>query len=260
MKHSLGKYLKKWETWCNELIKSSEITTPRCVYQHSIENVLECTLHGFGDASKKAYCAVVYFVYQTDTGIYVRLSTSKARIAPLKPTSIPWLDLMSARLLPQLMQTVKESFKNVVKIDSVKYWLDSMTALYWIMNHGEWKQFVLHRVNEILRLTNKGDWGHCPGVENPADIGSRGVVASHLKDSPLWWVGPNWLTKSQDRWPKSKVTDKTATVIEEEKKSAVMFVEVKLPDLSISNVINSERYGTAERLFRVTSWVLRFVF
>ena len=39
-----------------------------------------------------------------------------------------------------------------------------------------------------------------------------------------------------------------------------MFVEVKLPDLSISNVINSERYGMEERLFRVTSWVLRFVF
>ena len=134
-----------------------------------------------------------------------------------------------------------------------------MTALYWIVNHGEWKQFVLRRVNEILRLTNKGDWGHCPSVENPADIGSRDVVTSHLKDNPLWWVGPNWLTKAQDRWPKSKVTDNTATVIEEEK-SAVIFVEVKLPDLSISNVINSERYGTAERLFRVTSWVLRFVF
>ena len=72
--------------------------------------------------------------------------------------------------------------------------------------------------------------------------------------------GAQLANKSQDRWPKSKVTDKTATVIEEEKKSAVMFVEVKLPDLSISNVISSERYGTAERLFRVTSWVLRFVF
>ena len=92
------------------------------------------------------------------------------------------------------------------------------------MNHGEWKQFVFHQVNEILRLTNKGGWGHCPSIENLADIGSRGVVASHLKDSPLWWVAPNWLTKAQDMWPKSKVTDKTATVIEEEKKSAVMFV------------------------------------
>ena len=35
-----------------------------------------------------------------------------------------------------------------------------------------------------------------------------------------------------------KVTDKTVTAIEEEKKSAVMFVEIKLPDLSISNVAN----------------------
>ena len=59
-------------------------------------------------------------------------------------------------------------------------------------------------------------------------------------------MGPNWLTKSQDRWPKSKVTDNAAPVIEEEKKSAVTFVEVKLPDLSISNVNNSERYGTVE--------------
>ena len=98
-----GEILKKWETWCNELIKSSGITSPRWVYQHPIENVLECTLHGFGDASKKAYCAVVYFVYRTDTGIYARFLTSKARVAPLKPTSIPRLELMSARLLAQLM-------------------------------------------------------------------------------------------------------------------------------------------------------------
>ena len=48
--------------------------------------------------------------------------------------------------------------------------------------------------------------------------------------------------------------------MEEEKKSAVMLVEVKVPELSISNVIEVERYGTAERLFRVTSWTLRFIF
>ena len=77
---------------------------------------------------------------------------------------------MSARLLAQVMNTVRDSLKNQVKIDNVRFRLDSMTALYWIMNKGEWKQFVHHRVNEILTLTNKEDWGHCPGVENPADI------------------------------------------------------------------------------------------
>ena len=100
---------------------------------------------------------------------------------------------MSARLLAQLMNSVKGALRTQVKIDFTCLWLDSITVLYWIRNIGEWKQFVHHRVNEILKLTNKEDWGHCPGVENPADIGSRGVLASNLKVGKLWWEGPDWL-------------------------------------------------------------------
>ena len=55
-----------------------------------------------------------------------------------------------------------------------------MTALYWIQNQGEWKQFVRHRVKEILQLSDKSDWGHCCGGDNPADIGSRGASAKEL--------------------------------------------------------------------------------
>ncbi|XP_028416894.1 uncharacterized protein LOC114541114 [Dendronephthya gigantea] len=210
--------LRKWEIWYRDLIETKEITIPRCIYQHPAEEVLGCTLHGFGDASKKAYCAVVYVVYYTNVGSYVRMLTSKVRVAPLKTTSIPRLELMSARLLAQLLKSVKDSLENQVSIDNTKLWLDSMTALYWIMNNGEWKQFVRHRVNEILKLTNKEDWGHCPGVENPADIGSRGVVASQLKDNKLWWVGPEWLIRSKEEWPKFEAAAKTSTVLEEERK------------------------------------------
>ena len=166
---------------------------------------------------------------------------------------------MSARLLAQITKSVKASLENQVRIDSTKFWLGSTTALYWIMNKGEWKQFVHHRVNEILKLTNKGDWEHCPGVENPADIGSTGVIASQLKDNKLWWVGPDWQTKSKEEWPKFEATDKTKTVLEEERKSVVMVVEVTELS-SISRVIDLNDYGTAERLFRVTAWVLRFGF
>ena len=63
----------------------------------------------------------------------------------------------------------------------------NIQALMWFLTI----KVVHHRVNEILKLTNKRDWGHCPGVENPADIGSRGVIASQLKDNKLWWVGPD---------------------------------------------------------------------
>ena len=168
-----GETRRKWEVWRRDLIEVNEVVVPRCVYTSPTEDVLDCSLHGFGDASQKSYCAVIYFVYRTNVGVYVQILTSKARVAPLKPTSIPRLELMSARLLAQVMKSVKDALENHVCIDYTYYWLDSMTALYWIKNTGEWKQFLSHRVNEILKLTTKGDWGHCPGKENFADIGSR---------------------------------------------------------------------------------------
>ena len=84
---------------------------------------------------------------------------------------------MSARILAQLMDSVGKALESQLKVNGRKFWLDSKTALYWIRNKGEWKQFVRHRVNEILRLTSKAEWGHCPGEENPADVGSRGTTA-----------------------------------------------------------------------------------
>ena len=139
---------------------------------------------------------MVYFVYRTKDGkAHVRLVASKTRVAPLKELSIPRLELMSARILAQLMHTVKNALQSQVKLDGVRFWLDSKTALSWIQNKGEWKQFVRHRVNEILKLTDKEDWAYCSTEENPADLGSRGVVASQRKENQLWWRGPSWLTE-----------------------------------------------------------------
>ena len=38
-----------------------------------------------------------------------------------------------------------------------------------------------YRVNEILNLPSKENWGHCTGVCNPADLGSRRYKPAHLK-------------------------------------------------------------------------------
>jgi hypothetical protein len=137
------------------------------------EGPVKWTLHGFADASCKAYCAVVYLVCESSKGVQVELLTSKTRVAPVKAHTIPRLELMGGRILAQLVNTVNNALNGEVDIAETFLWLDSKTALYWINNRGEWKQFVRHRVNEILRLTRKRDWGHCPGEENPADLGSR---------------------------------------------------------------------------------------
>ncbi len=45
--------------------------------------------------------------------------------------TIPRLELMSARVLATLMSTVMEAIGSNIKIDKIKYWLDSKTALFY---------------------------------------------------------------------------------------------------------------------------------
>jgi len=78
-------------------------------FDSSKQEVLDYYLHGFGDARNKSYCAVVYFLYSTQVRVYARLLTSRSRVAPLKTLTIPRLELMSARILAQLMDTVKKA-------------------------------------------------------------------------------------------------------------------------------------------------------
>lgn len=187
-----GKQQKEWNGCVEGVAAAEEIKVPRCVYG-VCEATKTCSLHGFADASVKAYCAVVYFVCELGGSYSVELLTSKTRVAPLKPQTIPRLELMSGRILARLMDTVKNALEREVDIKEIVLWLDSKTALHWINNAGEWKQFVRHRVNEILQLTKKGQWRHCPGESNPADLESRGVNVETLKASKLWWKGPQWL-------------------------------------------------------------------
>jgi hypothetical protein len=132
-------------------------------------------------------------------------------------------------------------------------------ALCWINNQGECKQFVRHRVNEILRLSKNEEWGHCPGLENPADLGSRGVSPSRLRESALWWKGPNWLLGPQVDWPGATEIIETEDSLKEVKKSVTMTVQVDSESASLGNVIDVNAYSKLNRLIRVTSWVLRFV-
>ena len=190
---------KQWLSWVEHLARVSQIVASICIYGSWIGKTT-CSLHGFADASLKAYCAVIYFVTELNGSYHVELLPSETRIARTNAQTFPGLELMSARILAKLISTVKEALEHIVQFSSVYYWLDSETALCWINNRGEWKQFDRHRIKEILKLSRKEDWGHCPGVENPADLGSRGVTASCVNESELWWKGPKWLPQSSTKY------------------------------------------------------------
>ena len=249
---------EKWDQWSKELHEIGKIVVPRCLYNRGTGKVMRCTLHGFGDASLKGYSAVIYLVYETESGTRSQLVCAKTRVAPLKQLSIPRLELMSARILAMLMNAVYVALSSQVRIEEKFYWLDSKTALFWINNKKEWKQFVQHRVNEVLTLSNKAEWRHCPGTDNPADTGSRGISADVLKNSKLWWHGPLWLIKDKSLWPQTLVLDEPSEAQEEKRKTNVLLVtENQKP--GVSQVIEIGKYSSLDKLLRITAYVCRFI-
>ena len=77
------------EDWTKDLIDCHRIDVKCCIYDHPCEEVEECSLHGFANTSKKAYCGVVNLVYRTQVGRYAQMLTSKTSVPPLKELSIP---------------------------------------------------------------------------------------------------------------------------------------------------------------------------
>uniref|UniRef100_A0A182X947 DUF5641 domain-containing protein n=1 Tax=Anopheles quadriannulatus TaxID=34691 RepID=A0A182X947_ANOQN len=192
---------KQWNQFRQQLSIVKDMRIPRRVVgsTHRIE------IHGFSDASMKAYGACLYMKSVSEDGnVSVNLLCSKSRVAPLanskrqKNVTLPRLELSAALLLCHLWQKVKDSLKHEY---SCFYWVDSTIVLHWINSSpSRWKPFVANRVSEIQHLTEPRHWNHVPGDQNPADIISRGMMPSQLQESCLWWHGPEWLSQPSNTW------------------------------------------------------------
>src|SRR5207253_9901324 len=100
------------------------------------------------------------------------LLASRSRVAPIKPITIPRLELMGALTAVRLMQTVSTALPE--KIESVHFWTDSQVVLHWVASSpGKWRLFVANRVREICAHSAPQQWHFCPGREKPADLVSR---------------------------------------------------------------------------------------
>ena len=56
---------------------------------------------------------------------------------------------------------------------------------------------------EIRKLIDPNSWRHVPTNQNPADVLSRGCLASELKEMRSWWYGPKFLQGDECGWPKN---------------------------------------------------------
>ena len=100
----------KWKNFAYSL-KSLTFSIPLCVfYSEDFVNFIE--LHGFSDSSNQPYAVVIYARLITNKEIKVKLLTSKTRVAPVKPLTVPRLELLSCFLLCKLIKTIYESIKH----------------------------------------------------------------------------------------------------------------------------------------------------
>jgi hypothetical protein len=119
---------KSWLKFTEHLNLLSTLQVPRRVLINDPKHI---EMHIFSDASQCAFGTCIYLRSIDATGnAQVSLLCAKARVAPLKPTTIPRLELCSAWLGAQLSSAVTKALR--CKIDSHVYWLDSKVALGWI--------------------------------------------------------------------------------------------------------------------------------
>ncbi|XP_044751645.1 uncharacterized protein LOC123311643 [Coccinella septempunctata] len=179
-----------WNKFKEELPIIESLQIPRW-FRYNPE--LPIQLHGYGDASQRAYGAVIYAKTIEKSYAYTTLLVAKTKVAPIKnKKTIPQLELCAATLLAKLMKITVTA----LKITGVKIytWSDSKVVLAWLhKTPSKQNVFIINRVNEVNRLLGQVQWNYIKSEDIPADLLSRGAFPSKLLNNPLWRKGPIWL-------------------------------------------------------------------
>ena len=253
-----GELANAFRDWVRDLTLLKTWTIPRRYFDSLWSQNPPLSIHAFGDASEKAYGACVYIVSEKEE---TSLVMSRVRVAPLKNTSLPRLELLGALLCARLLVYVRDGLKlsNV----ATHCWTDSTITLAWIQSDAsKWKKFVANRVSEIQSITDKSTWHHCPGKDNPADLVTRGLSATELMESTLWRNGPVKLMTNVNEG-----SDIACDTQEEAKQTVVQTLlcctgELEEKEKGESQnipIFQLKRYSTLTKALRVVAYTRRFI-
>ena len=249
---------RRWIKLLRDCVEMKPIVLDRH-YLHSLKlsDIADIQLHGFADASGKAYACVIYLRVTTKkVEVFSSFVSSKTKVAPIKQITFPRLELMACLILIQLVKVVLESVLGY-KIETVFCWTDNTDCLSWITREDKVRvKFVQKRADKIRTLFPTAKWLHCPGKINPADIPSRGLSLLHDDRVQFWCNGPDFLKQPYECWPKQP--DLPATE-EDSLEDSIVSVNVVTSDVGIDKIIDPNSFFSFCKLVAVTSYVIRFV-
>nr|XP_027230539.1 uncharacterized protein LOC113822194 [Penaeus vannamei] len=182
-----------------DLPEIKRFKVPRCFNPTGL-TIKKAQLHHFSDASEYGYGVASYLrVTLEDNSVYINLIMAKSRLAPLKGSTIPRLELAGALEAVRLDKILTKELE--IPLEISVYWVDSQIVL-WYLNSSDkrFQTYVANRVGKILDHTEVSQWRYVPSEENPGDDASRGMSASDLLRNDRW-VGPNFLQCEEHKWP-----------------------------------------------------------
>lgn len=115
------------------------------------------------------------------------------------------------------------------------------------------KTFVQNRVTEINELTGDSLWLHVDGINNPADLVSRGLYIDELKQKDLWWHGPTFL--QCHALPINKQTTVPVCKNLPELKGKIISATCS----TLDTLFDFDRFSSFNKVKRAAAYVLRFI-
>ena len=111
----------------------------------------KASLQVFCDASEKAYDACVYLVSVKDDIVSSTLISSQCKETPIKPSTLPRLELLAVHTGAKLATAVKAALSKTKHALNISIWYsDSTIALSWVnADPARWHPFVSNHVSQI---------------------------------------------------------------------------------------------------------------
>ena len=271
------KFINVWKDLQRDVKLSLSLPIPRV-----LTTVCDVELHVFCDASKIAYGAVCYFTFSGENSNSTNDNQSrgvskfviaKAKIAPIKPLTIPKLELTSVVLAARLVRYVVDAYEQELRFKGINIWIDSQIVLCWLKYKKSDVLYVRNRVDDIHSTVPNAIFRYVPTKDNPSDLLTRGVNFETLNSSLLWREGPTWLV-DKESWPcwSDCDTDRCDSAISEERgsfdldsasESCTNIVKasfiVNAGIVGKGSLIEYDRYSSYDKIIRIAAYVLRFV-
>ena len=244
--------------WQESIKQLKAVTIPRCVRGNLSANLRSVEVHNFADASKDGYGAASYLCQVDEEGkVIVLLLVAKSRVTPLKPVTIPRLELTAAVLAIKLNRQVEEELE--IPVDRVVFWTDSTVVLQYINNESKrFQTFVANRLAMIHDMSKPSMWRHVDTKSNPADYASRGLKADEQHKIKTWLNGPNFLREDEDKWPEMpKGLKEMSDEQLEWRKAAQVYEAVTRESTELNRIL--EYYSSWSALQKAVAWFLRYL-